>query len=63
MSDIVSIILMVINVNQFLKLDYNLLNTTCLAKKYIEIFLKKNSHIAKIIINNMVFGFANIIEN
>lgn len=56
-------ILTITNVNQVLQLGHNLLKTITLAKKGIEIFLKKNGLLFEIIADNKVFELANIIEN
>ena len=55
--------LMVINVSWAPKLDQNLLSTILLAKKGIEVFLKKVSQPSEIIVDDEVFGLANIIGN
>lgn len=49
--------------NQVLQLNFNLFNNISLARKSIEIFLKKATQIFEIIVNDGVFGLANIREN
>lgn len=46
-----------------LKLGHNLLSTIPLVRKAIEVFLRKASQPSKIIVDEEVFGLANIIEN
>ena len=55
--------LIVINMNWVLKLGHNLLNTISLAKKGVEVFLKKAGQLSKIVIDEEVFNLADIIEN
>ena len=45
------------------ELRHNLLSTILLAKKGIEVFLRKVGQPSEIIVDNEVFGLANIIEN
>ena len=46
-----------------LELSYNLLSIISLAKKNIEIFPRKASQSFEIVVDNKIFGLANIIEN
>lgn len=46
-----------------LELDHNLLRTISLAKKDVEVFLKKASQLLEIIVDKEIFDLANIIEN
>lgn len=46
-----------------LELSYNLLSIILLARKSIEVYLKKTDQSLKIIINEKVFSLADIIEN
>lgn len=46
-----------------MELDYNLLGTILLARKSINVFLRKASQLSKIDINKGVFDLADIIEN
>lgn len=56
-------ILTIINVNQVAKLDHNLLSIIFLAKKNVNVFLKKTCQLLKIVINKKVFSLDNIIRN
>lgn len=49
--------------NWVLQLGYNLLSIILLAKKGIEMFLRKTSQLSRIIADDKVFGLAHKIEN
>ena len=65
MSDFKGIIniLIIINIRWALELSHNLLHTIFLAKKDIKIFWRNIGQISKIVIDDEVFGLADIIEN
>lgn len=46
-----------------LELVYNLLSTIPLAKKVIEVFLRKDGQPSEMIVDNKEFGLTNIIKN
>lgn len=56
-------ILTVTNMSRALELSHNLLNTMLLARKVVEIFLRKAGQPSKIIIDEEIFDLADIIEN
>ena len=56
-------ILTVTNVNCVLELSHNLLSTIFLARKDVEIYLRKTGQLSKIIIDKEVFGLVDIIKN
>lgn len=56
-------ILTVIYMSWALELNHNLLNTILLVKKGVKIILKKASQSSEIIIDEKIFGLANIIKN
>lgn len=56
-------ILTVTNVSWVSDLSHNLLSTIPLAKKSIEMFLKKTRQPTEIVIDEEIFGIANIIKN
>lgn len=56
-------IIIITNMSWVLQIGYNLLSNISLAKKGIEVFLRKTSQFSKIIADNKVFRLTNIIEN
>ena len=56
-------ILTITNVSWASELGYNLLNTISLARKDVEVFLRKASQPSEIIVDEETFGLANIIKN
>ena len=55
--------LTVTNVSWAPKLGHNLLSTIPLAKKGVEVFLRKAGQPSEIVVDDEVFGLADIIEN
>lgn len=62
LKDIINI-LTVTNMGWALELRHNLLTTIYLATKSIKVFLRKTCQFFEIVINNRVFGLADIIKN
>lgn len=56
-------IMTVTNVNWALELSHNLLSIISLARKDIEVRLRKAGQLSEIVVNKEVFGLADIIEN
>ena len=55
--------LIVTNLSQVPELGHNLLSTILLARKGIEVFLRKAGQPSEIIVDEKIFALANIIEN
>lgn len=55
--------LRVTNISWALDLGHNLLSTISLAKKKIEVFLKRTGQLSKLFFENKVVGSADIIDN
>ena len=55
--------LTVTNMSWVPKLDHNLLNTILLARKCVEVCLRKTDQPLEIVVDEKVFGLADIIKN